>query len=62
MKRNGSKRKTSSGDSHCDFEGLGMGDNYGTGIKNKVGRMREDSLGWHAVSKSKLKVPPRSLA
>ena len=59
--RQGTKKRKS-GDSHCDFEGLGMGDNYGTGIKNKVGRMRDDSLGMNAVSRSKLKVPPRSLA
>jgi len=62
MKRNGSKSKRSTGDSHCDFEGLGMGDNYGTGIKQKVGRMREDYVNASAVSKSKLKTPPRSLA
>lgn len=60
--RQGSKKKTTSGDSHCDFEGLGMGDNYGTGIKNKIGRMRDDSISMNSVSKSKLKIPPKSLA
>jgi len=59
--RNGDKKR-SSGDSHCDFNGLGMGDYYGSGIKNKVGRMREDSLGMNAVSRKKLKQPPKSLA
>jgi hypothetical protein len=40
----------------------GMGDNYGTGIKAKLGRMRDDSMGMMAVTPKKLKKPPRSLA
>ena len=39
----------------------GMGDYYGTGVKNKVGKMRE-GVGNRPVSPSKLKSPPRSLA
>lgn len=34
--------------------GKAMGDYYGTGIKAKVGKMREDSLGMNSVSPKKL--------
>lgn len=40
----------------------GMGDNYGTGIKQKLGRMREDSMGMISLTPKKLKKPPKSLA
>lgn len=40
----------------------GMGDNYGTGIKAKMGKMRSDSMGINAVPPKKLKTPPRGLA
>lgn len=39
-----------------------MGDNYGTGIKQKIGRVREDTMGWHNLAPKKLKKPPKSLA
>lgn len=39
----------------------GMGDYYGTGIKQKVGRIRDDSMGMMAVTPKKLKTPPRSV-
>ena len=42
--------------------GRAMGDYYGTGIKAKVGKMREDSLGLNSVTPKKLMKPPRSLA
>lgn len=42
--------------------GRAMGDYYGTGVKAKVGRMREDSLGFNSVPPKKLMKPPRSLA
>lgn len=40
----------------------GMGDYYGQGIKAKLGRMREDSMGMLKLSKKGLKTPPKSLA
>jgi len=49
-------------ESHASDKKIGMGDNYGTGVRNKVGKMREDSLGANAVPPKKLKVPPKSLA
>ncbi len=42
--------------------GKAMGDYYGSGIKAKVGRMREDQLGFNSVPPKKLMKPPRSLA
>jgi hypothetical protein len=39
----------------------GMGDNYGTGIKAKLGRMRDDSMGMVALTPKKLKTPPKSV-
>ncbi len=48
--------------SHSANKKFGMGDNYGTGIKNPQGKMREDSLGMISVTPKKLKKPPKSLA
>lgn len=39
----------------------GMGDNYGTAIKAKLGKMRE-GMGMKPLSKAKISKPPRSLA
>ena len=41
---------------------FGMGDYYGTGIKNPMGRMRESSMGFNSVSREGLNKPPKSLA
>ena len=56
------KPKKSSGDWHVSHTSMGMGDYYGTGIKNPLGKMRSDSIGMTAVTPAKLKKPPRSLA
>ena len=40
----------------------GMGDNYGTGIRQKVGKIRVDSMDSQVLSKKKIKTPPRSVA
>jgi hypothetical protein len=40
----------------------GMGDNYGTGVRAKLGTMRSDSVGMAKLSKKKLGTPPKSLA
>jgi len=40
----------------------GMGDHYGTGIRAKFGRMRDDSVGTVIPSPKKMKTPPRGLA
>jgi len=40
----------------------GMGDNYGMGIKAKVGKVIDDSMGLNALTPKRLKKPPKSLA
>ena len=39
----------------------GMGDNYGSGIKAKVGKLR-DGTGMANITKAKIKTPPKTLA
>ena len=57
------KNKSSSKiiNTHTARSQKGHGDNYGTGIKNPVGKMRE-GFGIKNIPNSKLKTPPRSLA
>jgi len=38
----------------------GMGDSYGMGVRAKLGRVREDTMGMLAMTPRKLKTPPRS--
>ena len=38
----------------------GMGDNYGTGVRAKLGTMR-DGMGMVKLSKKKIGTPPKSL-
>lgn len=47
---------------HTANTAYGMGDNYGSGIKAKLGRVREDTMGMVKMGPKKLKKPPRSLA
>ncbi len=56
------KTKTNRKQAHTPKSPKGMGDYYGTGVKAKVGKMREDSLGMNSVPSKKLLKPPRSLA
>jgi hypothetical protein len=37
------------------------GDYYGTGYKNPVGRMRDDSVGYRPVSKKQMGTPPTTV-
>lgn len=48
--------------SHTDNTKYGMGDNYGTGIRANLGKIREDSVGMVHISPKKLKKPPKSVA
>jgi hypothetical protein len=52
--------RTPSGDWHANNESLGMGDYYGTGIKAKLGKLRDTSFGF--VDPKKVKTPPKNLA
>jgi len=56
------KKSKSNKESHVVSTKYGMGDNYGTGIKAKVGRMRDDSIGMVKLSLKKLKTPPNGVA
>jgi hypothetical protein len=46
---------------HASSDKIGMGDFYGTGVKNPIGRVRSSYIST-PVSPSKLKKPPKSLA
>jgi hypothetical protein len=38
------------------------GENYGTGIRAKLGKMRSDSVGMRPIPQNKMNIDPRSLA
>ena len=46
---------------HTSQSQLGMGDNYGTGLRQKLGTMRS-GMGMEKLSSKKLGVAPKSLA
>jgi len=48
--------------SHTANTPYGMGDNYGTGVRAKLGKMRDDSMGMIVMTPKKLKKPPKSVA
>jgi hypothetical protein len=47
---------------HAPNSPKGMGDYHGTAIKNPIGRMREDQIGFSAPAPKSVKTPPKSLA
>lgn len=54
--------KVKNSPAHCAPTKFGMGDYYGTGIKQPIGKMRDSSYpGMNPVSEKKLKVPPKSV-
>jgi hypothetical protein len=57
IKSNKSKTKFA----HESSNKFGMGDNYGTGIKNKIGKVRDNYDGMNNLSKKKLGTPPKSV-
>ncbi len=46
--------------SHTENTKYGMGDNYGTGVRAKLGRMR-DGVGQATLSKKQIGTPPKSV-
>ncbi len=60
--RQSPKRIGKNKQAHTANTPYGMGDHYGTGIKAKLGRMRDDSMGMIALNKKQLKTPPKSTA
>jgi hypothetical protein len=49
-------------EAHVSNTKMPMGDYYGTGIKQKVGRIREDYMGTTPISNKKMGKPPKALA
>ncbi len=47
---------------HTSNSKIGMGDFYGTGIKQKVGSMTRDYMGINSMTSKKMGKPPKSLA
>lgn len=43
------------------FTGGGMGNYYGTGIKQPVGKLRGDTVGYRPATKKQLGTPPRGV-
>ncbi len=56
------KTSKASTTAHTAKTSKGMGDYYGTGIKQKIGKMRSPTVGMTPVSAKKVKTPPRTLA
>jgi hypothetical protein len=48
--------------SHTPRSQKGLGDYYGTGIVQKLGRIRGNTVGMHSISQKGLKNKPKSLA
>lgn len=48
-------------EAHTASTKKGMGDYYGTGVKNPMGRMRDSSVGFIPVSKKQLGTAPKSV-
>lgn len=55
------KRIKTNKQAHTSNSKIGMGDNYGSGVKNPVGKIR-DVMGITDVNPKKLRKPPKSLA
>lgn len=47
---------------HTSDSKIGMGDFYGSGIRQKIGRVRDSFTEAPTLNKKKLKTPPKSLA
>lgn len=55
------KNNLNKGDWHASRSSMGMGDYYGTGIRNPMGKMKE-GVGQQYVNHKQLKTPPKNLA
>ena len=49
-------------EAHSSNKKFGMGDYYGTGIKNPLGKIRDNYMNDGLVSSKKMGKPPKSLA
>ena len=54
--------KTKNAESHTSPTKYGMGFNYGSGLKQPIGKIRDSAtVGFRPVNKKKLKTPPTSV-
>lgn len=49
-------------ESHTAPTKYGMGNYYGSAVKNPIGRIRSDTVGYRPVSRKQMGTSPRSLA
>lgn len=49
-------------EAHTSPTKIGMGDYYGTAIKNPIGKLRSDPIGVINIKSKALKKPPKNLA
>lgn len=49
-------------EAHTAPKKFGMGDYYGTGMKQPMGKVRDATVGSIPVDRGQLKTPPKSLA
>jgi len=56
------KEKIKSRQAHTAPTKYGMGDYYGTGVRQKLGRVRDSTVGMVKLSPKKLKKAPKTLA
>lgn len=54
--------KTNRNQVHTAKSSKGLGDYYGTGIKQPLGRVRDDTMGMVQMTPKKLRKPPKSTA
>lgn len=47
---------------HTPNTKFGMGDSYGTGVKQKIGKALSNTASVASIPKAKIKKPPKSLA
>lgn len=48
--------------SHVANTKYGMGDHYGTGVRAKLGKVRDTTVGFTPMKPKQLKTPPKTLA
>lgn len=48
-------------EAHSANTKFGMGDYYGSGVRAKLGSMRDDSVGMAKLSKKQIGTPPKSV-
>jgi hypothetical protein len=47
---------------HTDSKQKGMGDFYGSGVRNPIGKVNSSYMDFNVLSKKKLSKPPKKLA